>query len=323
MANNFVKAEKVLFAALGALEREVVLPSLVWRDAGGDFAGARNDKIVLTVPAYTSARRRAMRSAGSRSRDTLHEGQITITLAYNLYKQTPISDEEMTLDIRDFGAQVMAPITNAMVRGHEEVVAELMESATYEHTVAWDADDPHGVLTEAGMDLTRSNVPMSGRAVVLGTRLALEFIQSDQVRRYDSAGDTAQAALRDASIATAFAGFSRVVVSNAIDPNVGYAFHRTAYVLSSRAPVKPEGVPWGASVSAGGFAMRAIRTFDSSADAWQDVLGFDVFVGTDIIKDHGEFDAYGKWVPSDDPDNDSGTDLKFIRAVKITAGASS
>lgn len=323
MAHDFIKAEKVLFAALGALEREVVLPSLVWRDAGGDFKGAKNDTIILTIPAFTSARQRAMRSGATRSRDNLNEGQVAVTLSTNLYKDVLITDEELTLDIRDFGQQVMQPITNAMVRGYEDEVGELMEGATYEHEVSWDAEDPHAVLTEAGMDLTRSNVPMSGRSVVLGTRLALEFVQADQVRRADSAGDTAQAALRDATIASPFAGFSRIVVSNAVDPNVGFAFHRSAYVLSSRAPVVPSGAPWGASVSAGGFAMRALRAFDSSADGWVDVLGFDAYAGTNTIGDHGAFDVNGKWVPADDPDNSGGTDVKFIRAVKITAGASS
>lgn len=323
MAHDFIKAEKVLFAGLGALEREVVLPSLVMRNSFGDFKGAKNDTIIITVPAYTSARERAMRSGATRSRDNLNEGQVSVTLNTNLYKDVLITDEELTLDIRDFGEQVMQPITNAMVRGYEEEVADLMEAASYEHTVSWDANDPHSTLSEAGMDLTRSNVPSSGRAVVLGTRLALEFVNADQVRRVDSAGDMAQTALRDATIASPFAGFSRIVVSNAIDPNVGFAFHRSAYVLASRAPVVPAGVAWGASVSAGGFALRAIRQFDSSAAGWVDVLGFDAYAGSNVISDHGAFDHNGKWVPADDPDNAGSTDLKFIRAVKITAGASS
>lgn len=323
MAHDFIKAEKVLFAALGALEREVVLPSLVWRDAGGSFKGAKGDKILLTLPAYTSARQRVLRSGTTRTRDTLNEGQVEITLDTNLYKDVLITDEELTLDIRDFGEQVMQPITNGMVRGLEDEVADLMEGASYTHTRTWNATDPHKTLAQCGADLNRSNVPMSGRAVVLGSRLALEFITADQNRRNDSAGDTAQAALREATIATPYAGFSRVVVSNAIDPNVGFAFHRTAYVLSTQAPVTPSGVAWGATVTAGGFAMRAIRQFDSSAAGWVDVLGFDAFAGSNTVRDHGAFNLDGKWVPSEDPDNSGGTDLRFIRAVKITAGTSS
>src|SRR5690606_20662143 len=148
MAHDFIKAEKVLFAGLGALEREVVLPSLVMRNSFGDFKGAKNDTIIITVPAYTSARERGMRTGATRSRDNLNEGQVSVTLNTNLYKDVLITDEELTLDIRDFGEQVMQPITNAMVRGYEEEVADLMEGASYEHTVSWDANDPHSTLSE-------------------------------------------------------------------------------------------------------------------------------------------------------------------------------
>lgn len=323
MANSFVKAEKVVLGALAALEREVVLPNLVWLDAGGNFKGAKGDKIILDVPATTSARSRTMRSGTTRNRDELKEGTVEITLTDNLYKDVLITDEELTLDIRDFSRQVMSPIIGSMARGYEEEIADTMEAASYEHTQTWDASDPHSTLSAAGMDLTRSNVPSSGRAAVLGTRLALEFVTADQVRRADSAGDMAQVALGEATIAAPFAGFSRIVVSNAIDPNVGFAFHRTAYVASSQAPVTPAGAPWGATVVRNGLAMRALRAFDASADAWVDVLGFDTFIGSNTVKDHGAFDLNGKWVPAAVPDNSGGTDLKFIRAVKITAGSSS
>src|SRR5690606_30608176 len=137
MAHDFIKAEKVLFAGLGALEREVVLPSLIQRNAFGDFKGAKNDTIIITIPAYTSARQRVLRSGSTRSRDNLNEGQVSVTLDTNLYKDVLITDEELTLDIRDFGEQVMQPITNAMVRGYEDEVGELMEDASYEHSVTW------------------------------------------------------------------------------------------------------------------------------------------------------------------------------------------
>src|SRR5690606_34951668 len=42
-----IKPEVVVSAALGILSREVVLPALVWRDAGGDFAGAKDDTISI------------------------------------------------------------------------------------------------------------------------------------------------------------------------------------------------------------------------------------------------------------------------------------
>lgn len=322
MAHEFIKAEKVVGAVLGALQRDVVLPQLVWRDPGGDFRGARGDTITLSVPAVTSARKRAMRSGATRTRDSLIESKVAITLSTNLYKDVEITDEELSLDIDDVGRQVLQPITTGMVQGFEDEIIDLMEDATYEVELDWDEDDPHGTLVDAGTALDLARVPTAGRAVVLGANLGAQVLKSDLFRRQDGAGDSASLALRDATIGRV-AGFT-IVVAPGLDPDLGFAFHRTAYAVSSKVPMVPDGVVWGASMASNGFAMRAIRQFDSSATAWVDILGFDSFVGSTVIRDHGEFNANGQWVPAVDPDNDDGTDLAFIRAIKLdgTAGSS-
>jgi hypothetical protein len=315
VANEFIKPEKVVGALLGALQREIVLPQLIWLDPAGDFRGAKNDTITLSIPAVTSARKRTMRAGTTRTRDSLAEGKVSITLDTNLYKDVEITDEELTLDIEDFGRQVMQPIATAMAEGWEDEIAALMSGATYARSVDWDPTDVHASLVAAGKQLDLARVPRSGRAVALGANLAEDVLVDDLIRRYDGAGDSASAALRDATIVQ-IAGF-RVVTVPGLDPDEGFAFHRTAYAASSKVPVVPAGVGWGTSMSSNGFAMRAIRDFDSSADGWVDVLGFDAFVGSDIVRDHGAFDGDGKWVPSPDPDNDGGTDLQFVRAVEF------
>lgn len=320
MASDFILAEKVVGAVIGALQRETVLPQLIWLDPAGDFKGAKNDTITLKIPAVTSARRRAMRSGATRTRDSLHEAKVSLTLDTNLYKDIEITDEELTLDISDFGAQVLSPIVTSMVEGWEEEVADLMGGASYETEIEWDGADPHATLVDAASALDDAKVPQSGRGVVLGSGLAGEFLKSDQVRRFDSAGPAASNALQQATMMN-LAGFS-VIKSAALLPNEGFAFHRTAYAASSKVPVVPAGVGWGTTMSSKGFTMRAIRDFDSSADGWVDILGFDVFVGSDIVQDHGDFDGNGKWVAAEDPDLDDDTDLKFVRAVKIVNAAS-
>lgn len=321
MPNSFIKPEVVVRGLLGALEREVTLPALVHREASSSFRGAKGDTVTLSVPAVTSARTRSMRSGATRNRDALAESKVALTLTENLYKDVPITDEELTLDIADFGAQVMAPITNAMVRGYEEILGDVIEGASYETTLPWNGNDPHGVLIDAGRALTDANVPMAGRACVVGTGLGAALKSSDQLRRADSAGESASLALREATIGM-FAGF-QVVESPALAPWFGVAFHRTAFALSSVAPVVPAGVPWGTTLNANGFAMRAIRAFDSSAAGWVDVLGFDSFVGAGVVHDHGSFDGFGKFIPSAAPDLSGNTDRKFVRAVALGSATSS
>lgn len=322
MAIETIKAEKVVGAVLGALQRDIVLPQLIWMDPAGDFKGAKNDTITLSIPATTSARKRTMRSGTTRNRDSLAEGKVSLTLDTNLYKDVEITDEELTLDINDFGAQVLRPISTAMAEGWEDEIATLMNAASYAQEVPWDEDDPHGVFADCGLALDLARVPRSGRFIALGSRLGNQAIKSDQLRRYDSAGASATNALQQATV-TSLAGFDRIVIVPGLDPDAGFAFHRTAFAASSKVPVVPQGVAWGASMGHAGFAMRAIQQFDSSADGWVNVLGFDAFVGSDIVRDHGAFnEETGVWVNAADPDNDSGTDLEFIRAVKITNGGS-
>lgn len=316
MAIEVIKAEKVVGAVLGALQREVVLPQLVWIDPGGDFKGAKNDTITLTIPAVTSARSRTMRSGSTRSRDSLTEGKVAVTLDTNLYKDVPITDEELTLDIEDLGRQVLQPIATAMVEGWEDEFVDLMEGADYALGVDWDPDDVHATLVRAGKYLDLARVPRSGRSVALGTNLAEQVVTNDLLRRNDGAGTAATPALQDARITSPLAGFSNIVVVPGMDPNRGFAFHRTAYAGASKVPVVPAGVGYGAVMSSNGFRMRMIRDFDSSADGWEDILGFDAFVGSDIVRDHGAFNSTGRWVPSPDPDP-NGSDLLFVRAVEF------
>lgn len=315
MAHSFIKPEVVVNAVLGALQREVVLPQLIWMDPGGDFKGAKNDTITLSIPAVASARKRTMRAGTTRNRDSLNEGKVSLVLDTNLYKDVEITDEELTLDIRQFGPQVLAPITTGMVEGWEDEIIDLAEGATYSQSVDWDPSDVHASLVEASIKLDKARVPRSGRAVMLGSNLAGDVLTDDLIRRYDGSGDSASAALREATILQ-IAGF-RIVTVPGLDPDRGFAFHRTAYAGSSKVPVVPQGVAWGTSMSSKGFAMRAIRQFDPSADAWVDILGFDSFVGTTVVEDHGEFDANGLWVAAEVPEEDD-SDLAFIRALEFT-----
>lgn len=319
MANEFIKAEVVVNAALGILEREVVLPSLVWRDAVSDFKGAKNDTVSIRLPAYVNSRKRALRGGAARTRDNLHQRKVDVTLTSDLYNDIPVSDEELNLDIVDFGTGIINPVLAAIVRGYEDEVVTLMEGATYAVDMDFDVDDPHGSLVDAGTALNLASVPAAGRGFVCGANVAAAITKSDLIRNNNSAADVASAALKDAVVARV-AGFT-IVSAVALDPDEAFAFHKTAYALSSRAPSVPAGAPWGAVASAGGFAIRTVRVFDP--DAVEDRLIADAWVGTNTVKDHGTINANGKFVPSIDPDLDGGTDLVFVRAVKLSIPAAS
>jgi hypothetical protein len=310
--NSFIKPERIAAQALGLLEREIVLPALVWRNAGGDFAGAAGDTISIRVPARTTARTRTLRGTrptasegeGIITMDTLTETKVDVTLDTDVYSAVPITDEELTLDITDFGAQIAEPQVRAIAEGIENALVAEMTAATYATTIYMGAapTDPYDSIVDARVALNKANVPMSERYLVVGSDFEGILLKSDELHQADKAGS--DSALRDATIGR-LAGFSQVVVSNALPSDVGFAFHRTAYVLGMRAPAIPTGATFGASRSAFGLSMRWIRDYDFRNV--QDRSLFDVYIGTNIV--------------ADGPDSaDAGTEPDFVRAVKLVLG---
>lgn len=321
MSVTTIKAEKVVATALDVLTREVLLPATVWRDAAGDFAGAKNDTISIRLPSYTSSRKNTLRSGGTRTRDALVERKVDVSLDTRLYKDVEITDEELTLDIVNFSTQVMSPCLRSLVRGLEDEVADLMSGASFQTEIEFDVTDPIAGLRAARKALNNANVPQGDRFVAVGSDVE-EMILNATVVQDTTARLGDASAFRDALLGR-LAGFDNIFVSNALAPDEAYAYHRTAFVLSQRAPVVPSGAPWGASQAEGGFAMRAVQVLDPADIV--NILATETWCGTNIVTDHGSFNALGKFVPSEDPGDpqtivghDAVESARFVRAVKLT-----
>lgn len=312
MANEFIKAQKVVRTILGMLEREITLPALVWRDAGGSFVGVANDTISLRVPAYTTSRTRTLRGGRPITLDNLTETKVDVTLDTDVYKAVAITDEEMTLDIVDFGTQVLTPVVHSVARGVEDSLADTISGADYETVVDLDEADPYLGIVDARLALNNANVPTGGRFLAVGSNVEGAILKSDRLSKFDQSGS--DTALREALIGR-IAGFTAVSYP-ALDPDIAIAAHQTAFVLSMQAPTVPDGVTWGESQSYAGLSMRVIRDYDFLNV--QDRLLADVFVGSNIVEDRGTLDANGKFTPS----IDGTADPIFIRAVELTLGGS-
>ena len=291
MANTFVKAQKITATALGLLQREIVLPQLVWMDAttAADWVGNAGDTVSIRVPARTTARTRALRQArgtasegeGIITMDNLVETKVDVTLDQAIYSAVPTTDEEETLDIVSYGAQILTPMVRAVAEGAENKIAKVMQNATYATTVSGlNATNTYEKMIDARQALNEANVPMTERYVVLGTALESMFLKDPHLSHFDQSGDNN--ALRDATIGS-IAGFNRILVSQAIEPNEGYAFHRTAYSAVMVAPKIPSGASFGARQSLGGVGMRWIKDYDFRNASDRSMV--DVYMGCNIIAD--------------------------------------
>lgn len=313
MANSYLKSNKIAATALGLLEREIILPGLIWRDAAGDFAGAAGDTISMRVPARTTARTRTLRGTrpsasegnGIITMDELAETKIDVTLDTAVYNAIPVTDEEMSLDLSNFGQQILAPQVRSVAEGIENAVAAEMVGATYATTLTLDTADPYKTLVDARVQFNKDNIPQSERIIVVGADMEGVFLKSDHLSMYNQAGDAS--ALRDATIGR-IAGFDRIVVSNALPADVGFVFHRTAYVLNMRSPAVPQGATFGSSQSYNALAMRWLRDYDFRNV--QDRSLVDTYIGTNIVADGDMFDSANKPVAE--------SARTFVRAIKLT-----
>ncbi|MEV2236693.1 P22 phage major capsid protein family protein [Micromonospora sp. NPDC049891] len=328
MANTFLKPTTIARTAIGLLYRELVVARTVWTDAvnPGEFTGVLNDTVTLRVPARRTARKRVLRAGTPIVNDSSAEYGVDVKLDTDVYNGAAITDEEFTLDISDFGAQVLMPQIRAVAEGVEDEIVDEITAADYPAGMTIDPTDAdlldmsdtdwYKVATRARRLLNDQHVPRSNRTLLVGSAVEEQILNSDRFTRFDSTGPDASDALREATIGR-IAGFN-VVPSSALDEEEAYAYHRTAFVLAARAPRVPQGVSFGttrglaeaeqlgASASFGGISVRWLMDYDYTNTTDRSLVN--TWVGTAAVED------------PDDPTDPEST-VSMHRAVKISEGS--
>lgn len=279
MPNEFLAAEQIVAGFLGILEREVVLPQFCTRLAESDFVGAKGDTVTMRVPSYLEAREYNWRDSPRSAIviDEIAEVGVDVKLDHMPYSAVALTDENLTLDIREFGEQVLSVQARAIVRYMEQLVADTIENAPHAWTV--EEADPYLAAAKARSALNKAAVPMAGRVLLLGADVETKFLASPLLVRADTSGS--DSALRDAEIGR-IAGMP-TFVSMFIDPDNAYALHTSAFGLANMAPVVPDGVSFGQSQTYDGYAVRFIRDYD--AGTLQDRSVLSSFIGCSSVDD--------------------------------------
>lgn len=269
-ANTFLTPQVIARTAIGALMMDLVLPRLVSRDAEADFQGAQGFTINVRIPpsvtgggarTYTQALRDA---ATPIVLDRIQENTIPVTMGPELYKGVPVTDEEFTFELDNFNERVLNPLTQVVGEGVEAVIAGEVNGLTASTTItpAADGSDLHEAILEARMELNKRFVPMAGRTLAVSPEVEMLLLQDPENRlvRYDASGTSD--ALRNATIGRLY-GMDVVTVPDLTALSF-VIFVREAFTLVVRAPIVPAGVPFGASASYQGIALRFIRDYDSA-----------------------------------------------------------
>jgi hypothetical protein len=287
MAHVFIKPTVVVDTAIKLLQREIVLPQLVWLNGIGDFAGKYQDTITIRVPARTVAHRRTLRGVGAARNlvtEDLTENAIPVTLDHDVYHAVALTDEELTLDINDFAGQVLNRQIRAVAEDLENGLAATIEGADYSTnsmSVSATADGMWDAIVDARRKLNDAYIDRNGRVLVVGSAVEAAFLKDDTFHRYDSTGDSPNSALRDATIGQV-AGLN-VIVSDALLPGDAYLFHPTAFIMATRPPAAPKGASFTSSASAAGLALRWLMDYDYASTTDRSLV--DTFVGYQSVVD--------------------------------------
>ena len=320
--HNLIKAPLFAKTAIGILERELAVANLLWKWSASDFAGAQDDTVNVKVPGRLKARERKLRATGEDRRiqmDYLNEQKIGVKLTDFPYSATSVTDEQLNLDISDFAVEILAPQVRALQEYIEGMAVDQIVNATYANG-RFDEDfnlvdatkvpgtlkmedfygpgkmGAHELFNRLSRLFGQRNIPANGRKVVAGAEVAEEIRNAPNLVKVNEAGDSS--ALRDATIGR-MSGFE-IIESNQVPSDEMYAFHQTAFVLATAAPIVPQGAVFGASQSTPQTALRWLRDYD--ADYAEDRSIVDCFAGTAAVPD---IDAKGK--------------EHFLRGFKITA----
>ena len=277
MANDFVTAGQVSRLAVGLLTRSLVLPMTVLRNSSGDFAGDNGDSVTIRVPVPGAARTQASAGA-SITYDDITEVPVTLSLSH-LYHATKIADEQLSLELVDFGQQVTQIQTAAVATGAEDELAGAMNDIASDDEFALTAseDDTEGVILGARQTLSEANVPSGDRFFAVSPDIATRVLSVPKFVRVNESGD--DSALREAIIGRLY-GFT-FVESNGLTPGTAVAYHRTGFAMANRIPVPPRGAGDSASASSGGIGLRQIFQYDPNVLSDASVVS--TFAGAAVV----------------------------------------
>ncbi|WP_282698230.1 P22 phage major capsid protein family protein [Streptomyces sp. CC208A] len=290
MANTFLTPDLIAQRALATLYESTVMAQLVHRDYEADFRGKQGDTITVRKPATFTATD-FNRATGIVPQDATESG-VPIVLNHLADVSTTVTTEQLTLDIEDFGVQLLDPMMEAISQKIDRDLLALRDDITQEVGVvagdnefAW--DNPRSLI-EAGRVLDTAKVPIPDRRVAVGPTTASKWLGDPLFHEADKRGSTD--GLTDASLGRRVFGFDPYMTQNIAKPaqtsgnsttEVGVAFHKTAFALVTRTLDVPPGAQDATIMSYKGFGLRVVYDYDIKYK--QTVVSVDCLYGTKTL----------------------------------------
>ncbi|MEV1003408.1 P22 phage major capsid protein family protein [Nonomuraea sp. NPDC050202] len=299
MPNTFLTPSIIARQALANLYETTVMSQLVHRDYEDEFVNRIGDTITIRKPAIFEATQ-FNRTTGIVIQNAT-EGSIPITLDKFVDVSFAVTSEELTLDIIDFNAQLLAPAVEAIAQRIDRDILTLRSDIVQRTGVAgstvtgvtgtneWAWDNPR-VVIDARRVLNQRNVPPTDRNVVVGPEIEAQWLGDPLFHQADTRGDTE--GLREANLGRRIFGHDGYQTQNIKGPasapatgqpntEIGVAFHKTAFALVTRPLVLPQGAANAHVESYKGFALRVVMGYDQAKK--QDVVSIDTLYGVKTL----------------------------------------
>lgn len=279
MANNILTPAIIAREALMVLRNNAVMAKLVHRDYSNEFVGAVGDTITIRKPATFTA---------DEFTDTINvqdatEGRVEVKMDKHLDVSFSVTAKQMTMDIKDFSAQLLVPAMQAFADKVDKYLIALESIATNRHSHASGVIAPADMIA-ARKFLTENAAPLADRRFVVGATAEADLLGSDLFTNADKVGDNGTA-LREASLGRKY-GMDCYVDQN-ISKGENYtpsiAFHKNAMALVTRPLALPLGASKAAIVDYDGFALRVVYGYNIEKKT--DTVSIDMLCGVKLLND--------------------------------------
>jgi hypothetical protein len=251
LSNTFLTAENLARVAATLVGQDMNLSTHVYRDLEADFAAGKGNTVKVRVPGAVAAQTRGIYDTSTPlTSDEIAEQSVDITLDTHVYDNVVLSEGDLDLEIASYTSQVLMPQATAIVKYIEKAVATAMQATPETASITYSATEPAKTFTKIRKALRDNGVSTDAKLVAaVGSGVYGDLLDADAI---DDQGRVR--------------GFL-IVESTRLASDEIVAFVREAFALVVRAPQVPQGAAFGASVNEGGFALRYIRSFDSTVAA--------------------------------------------------------
>ena len=280
MPNTILTPDIIAREALMVLRNNAVMAKLVHRDYSEEFVGDIGDTITIRKPATFVTDE----FTGEISVQDAHETGVEVKMDKHLDVSFAVTAKQMTMDIKDFSAQLLVPAMQAFADKIDKYLIALEAEATNRVPHESGAFAPADMIA-ARKCLVEKAAPLTDRRFVVGAAAEADLLNNELFVSAEKVGD-AGTALREASLGKKF-GMEIYVDQNIAktgDYTPALAFHKNAMALVTRPLALPLGAAKAAYVNYDGFALRVVYGYDMKTKT--DTVSIDMLCGVKLLDDN-------------------------------------